>query len=80
MDVDCCSIELSYSRRSGRADLNRQPTVPITHNLRPAERTDKKRTGNLRALPLVQEIDGLPTVARSSNADVLRFVTSDFVL
>ena len=80
MDVDCCSICLSYFHRSRRTDLNRQPTVPITHNLRPAERTDKKRTGNLRALPLVQEIDGLPTVARSSNADVLRFVTSDFVL
>ena len=47
MDVDCCSIQLSYFCRSGRADLNRQPTVPITHNLRPAERpTDKKRTGN----------------------------------
>ena len=47
MDVDCCSIRLSYLRRSGRADLNRQPTVPITHNLRPAEvTTDKKRTGN----------------------------------
>ena len=47
MDVDCCSIRLSYFRRSGRADLNRQPTVPITHNLRPAEKpTDKRRTGN----------------------------------
>ena len=47
MDVDCCSFRLSYLRRSGRADLNRQPTVPITHNLRPAKRpTDKRRTGN----------------------------------
>lgn len=47
VDVDCCSIPLSYFHRSGRADLNRQPTVPITHNLRPAENpTDKKRTGN----------------------------------
>src|SRR5437870_1602150 len=39
MDVDCCSIRLSYSHRGGRADLNRQPTVPITHDLRPAENT-----------------------------------------
>ena len=47
MDVDCCSIRLSYLRRSERTDLNRQPTVPITHNLRPAENTtDKKLTGN----------------------------------
>src|SRR5437879_11911591 len=47
VDVDCCSIRLSYFHRSGRADLNRQPTVPITHNLRPAKRpTDKRRTGN----------------------------------
>src|SRR6266568_2417587 len=47
MDVDCCSIRLSYFHLSGRADLNRQPTVPITHNLRPAEfTTDKRRTGN----------------------------------
>src|SRR6266478_2354405 len=47
VDVDCCSVRLSYFHRSGRADLNRQPTVPITHNLRPAENTtDKKRTGN----------------------------------
>lgn len=30
VDVDCCSIQLSYSRRNARADLNRQPTVPIT--------------------------------------------------
>ena len=37
MDVDCCSIRLSYSHRNGWADLNRQPTVPITHNLRPAK-------------------------------------------
>src|SRR5205809_42843 len=40
VDVDCCSIGLSYFPRSGRADLNRQPSVPITHNLRPAEKTD----------------------------------------
>src|SRR5262249_31706802 len=47
VDVDCCSIRLSYFYRSGRADLNHQPTVPITHNLRPAEiTTDKRRTGN----------------------------------
>jgi len=47
VDVDCCSIPLSYFHRSGMADLNREPTVPITHNLRPAENTtDKKRTGN----------------------------------
>src|SRR6266446_7740551 len=37
VDVDCRSIRLSYFHRRGRADLNRQPTVPITHNLRPAE-------------------------------------------
>src|SRR5688572_17358950 len=53
VNIDCCSIRLSYFRRSGRADLNRQPTVPVTHHLRPAKiTTDKKRTGNLRALPL----------------------------
>jgi hypothetical protein len=47
VDVDCCSIRLSYFHRSRRADLNRQPTVPITHNLRPAKKaTDKRRTGN----------------------------------
>jgi len=44
-------IELLVS--NARADSNRQPTVPITHNLRPAKRpTDKRRTGRLRALPL----------------------------
>ncbi len=37
VDVDCCSIQLSYSRRNARAELNRQPTVSITHNLRPAK-------------------------------------------
>ena len=31
------ALPLSYSRRNARADSNRQPTVPITHNLRPAE-------------------------------------------
>ena len=47
VDVDCCSIQLSYSRRNARADSNRQPTVPITHNLRPAKiPTDKERTGD----------------------------------
>ncbi len=36
MDVDCCSaIELLAKREGGF--VNRQPTVPITHNLRPAE-------------------------------------------
>src|SRR5712671_3398309 len=47
VDVDCCSIRLSYFHLSGRTDSNRQPTVPITHNLRPADiTTDKRRTGN----------------------------------
>jgi hypothetical protein len=51
---DCRSIRLSYARRNARADSNRQPTVPITHNLRPAEkcRRIKNELGVKRALPL----------------------------
>ena len=53
MDVDCCSIRLSYFHRSGKADSNRQPTVPITHYLRPAEKARRIRDElGIRALPL----------------------------
>src|SRR5688572_5988241 len=78
VDVDCCSIRLSYFRRSGRADLNRQPTVPITHHLRPAKKpTDKRRTGNTCSTTellrhLVPEA-GLDVSRRESNPHLLVF-------
>src|SRR5256885_863196 len=61
VDVDCCSIRLSYFHRSGRADLSRQPTVPITHHLRPAENqfgvlTGKRfRTARTKAVSALAE-------------------------